>query len=321
MLDASRRPKSLLRVLVLATAVGAAACSGSGADNQPPAASSSPTPAASATPTPSASAAPTPTPTPVPTPTPTPSVVSAMDCLNPELFRIGVREQRSTEFDNDSMFSYSTADFDAVVMQETDIDGATAMERKTLYTMTPRDPKFSPVERQRLDYVKLSEDGTRVLIYGYEDESAQCSDDNCGLTSARYHEPLVFRYDVQPGDEYEQSFGMTFTREGPCLAVGSCPARGNPYTGSATQTIRYLGRELIEVPAGQFETCKFEVVRLGDGPGPNSVYYYQSTLWLGVGNGLVVRQESDPYMGRYDVGPMIELLVNAAIDGEPVVGN
>jgi hypothetical protein len=243
-----------------------------------------------------------------------------MDCLNPELFRIGAREQRSTEFDNDSMFSYSTADFDAVVMQETDIDGATAVERKTLYTMTPRDPKYSPVQRRRLDYVKLSEDETRVLIYGYEDESAQCSDDNCGLTSARYHEPLVFRYDVQPGEEYEQSFGMTFTREGPCQAVGSCPGRGSPYTGSATQTIRYLGRELIEVPAGQFETCKFEIERYGDGP-PNYDYHYQSTLWLGAGNGLVVRQESDPYMGRYDVGPMIELLVNAAIDGEPVVGN
>ncbi|MDP9139790.1 MAG: hypothetical protein M3O62_03245 [Pseudomonadota bacterium] len=331
-------------ITMLAVAAMLEACSGN--DGQAPVvepiamplATASATPSASPSPTPGSTPTPTPSPTPAITPTPTPSATqagpatpapiaqtSATDCLNPQLFEINTREQRST-----SSRGYSRAtltEYNTVVLGEAEINGATAMNLETDYIVVtdaynPSSNDFSDTQtrtRQRQAYVGLTDDGKGLLDYGYSDAAEpQCEE--CEETSYRFDPPVLFRYDLIPGDEYEQTFVATVKNpDRTCFAVGSCPSE---FSVSATETIRYLGGELITVPAGRFRTCKFERIRSGGGL--NTSVSEQKLVWLGVGNGLIIREDLYPY-GGYDIydsanfGPYDdEALTGAAINGEPV---
>jgi hypothetical protein len=68
-----------------------------------------------------------------------------------------------------------------------------------------------------------------------------------------------------------------------------------------TGTVKYLGRETVTVPAGTFETCKFEE--------DNGALLD----WRGVGNGLMIKKvENTP------LGPQTFELKSGTVNGQPV---
>jgi hypothetical protein len=336
-----------LRVLMLFVSIAGVACSGSGGDDQPPAASPDPTPSASPTPTPSASAtptptatpsasptpvptaaptaaptasptptpsasatptvsptaSPTPTPTPLPTPTPTPPEgTSALDCLNPTLYVIGSRVEATSEIIGED----STRDYDVLVVRETEFKGATAIETEShINTHRARTTQPTTYPWRLLSYDRLPESGTQTLHHGFIGGENPTTFEN-SRESASYDPPIVFRYDLEPGAEYTQSYVVTRDDKFPACQV-QCYENPPPYT--AVRTTRYVGREAIDVPLGRLETCRFETE--SDDPRDRR----PKTLWIGVGNGLVVRRTNHSASGEYDE---VEALVSAAINGEPV---
>lgn len=254
-----------------------------------PSPGASPTPSSTALPTATATstASPTATPTATATSTPTPGPdVSAMACLNPRLFEVGAREQRKTvAVDGDD--EYRTA-YDVLATRETSFNGETVIELKTLL----EESEGGEVYRETFyDYVRLSDDGRRRLDFGSTDDDGDGS----------YNDPaVVFRYDLEPGAEYVQTF---YDRD--CDAAQCGGTNAGQGGDRIVRTIRYLGRETITVPAGQFATCKFSFRDEGNDDA-------DGTIWLGVGNGLLIREEAD--FGY------VEEMTEAAIDGEPVTG-
>ena len=122
-----------------------------------------------------------------------------------------------------------------------------------------------------------------------------------------YSPPLLFRFDLSPGDSYTRTVNAS-TEVNPGTDAEQLLEQ------SVTVSTSYLGRETITVPAGTFETCRLETeTRTTDSSG--TVTSAVSTLWLGVGTGLNVRQE-DGSAGTGNLATIV--LLSATIDGESI---
>jgi hypothetical protein len=134
-------------------------------------------------------------------------------------------------------------------------------------------------------YVKL--DGLDIVTYGhYSDFPVP------GTGKTVYTPPMRDkRYSLAVGESATQTFTVTTTSNLPGFETSST---------TLTSTTKYLGRETITVPAGAFETCKFE----DDGA---------ELDWRGVGNGLLIRNEIPGPLGvtRYE-------LRSGTVNGQPV---
>ncbi|HSW09085.1 hypothetical protein [Aquabacterium sp.] len=64
-------------------------------------------------------------------------------------------------------------------------------------------------------------------------------------------------------------------------SIPGYPPVVNTSSSTLTETVKYVGRESVTVPAGTFEACKFERTNAEDGS--------LSTNWLSVGNGLPLK--------------------------------
>lgn len=216
-----------------------------------------------------------------------------MGCLNPRLFEVDATTERATAVHNGN----STYEYGSRVVGDADFNGTTALQIETLYTQTLSLFGNTYIfDYRRLDYVRPSADGTGMLLHGYVDTYEEPCD-RCWRESHSYDPPIVFRYDLEPGETYTQSFVVTTDD----VYETSPPEMPPQHPYDATLTVRYVGREVIEVSAGLFETCRFEFQ--GEAGGRDA------TLWIGVGNGLTIRESA---------GDEFEELLSGSVDGVPL---
>ncbi len=99
-------------------------------------------------------------------------------------------------------------------------------------------------------------------------------------TSAEIYDPYeLHRYDLSPGDSYEQEYVHRYVDQG--LDEGY-------HDSLFTQTVTYDGRETVTVPAGTFEACRFTISRsyeLSSGTRETTV----EQIWEAVGDGVLLR--------------------------------
>jgi hypothetical protein len=104
------------------------------------------------------------------------------------------------------------------------------------------------------------------------------------------------RFDLEPGETYE----WAYSQEDDGLET--------------TIQTTYVGRESVTVPAGTFETCRFDriVTERFDLGGSVLEVEIRETEWFGVGNGLLIKGETEEPDAE-----IIELL-SASINSVPV---
>lgn len=109
----------------------------------------------------------------------------------------------------------------------------------------------------------------------------------------------LMRFDLNAGDSYMDNYQFTNQSESyssPCNAQPGtyCPASisaSGVAAGSNNVKMTYLGKESINVPAGQFTSCKFlknETRTYNTGSTSNTL----TTLWYAVGSGVLVKSET-----------------------------
>ena len=102
-------------------------------------------------------------------------------------------------------------------------------------------------------------------------------------TSSVNEPPLVDRqYGLAVGESVTQSVTSTTTTT--TTGIPGLPSTPNTMTASMTQTIRFIGREKVSVPAKTFDACKFETRVSG---AANAV----TTTWVIDGKGIPVKIE------------------------------
>ena len=88
------------------------------------------------------------------------------------------------------------------------------------------------------------------------------------------------RFTMNVGDTLVQTYTGTTTSTTPGLF--GAPATTTSNTVTTSMTIRFLGIESVTVPAGTFNSCKFEEYE-------TSSPANKSTIWFGVGNGAIFK--------------------------------
>ncbi|QHS09948.1 hypothetical protein [Sinimarinibacterium sp. NLF-5-8] len=244
--------------------LGIAGCDGGGAGDSPqptptPDVTAMPTATASSVPTASPSPAPAVTATPVPTPTPD---VSARACLNPDAYQDGAYIETSTRVLGENGDVESVKDVQIVIDADAEFRGEPAIEADTIETSG----SVYTIRR----YAELSVPDDAIFELGHVRSA--------GYETAYYAPPVVRRFDLQVGDSYEQTYWQRWVWNGtvPILPPGMTDHE-------ETLTITYVGREKVTVPAGTFETCRFEELRVTPYGGETSI------KWIAVGSGALVR--------------------------------
>jgi hypothetical protein len=131
-------------------------------------------------------------------------------------------------------------------------------------------------------------------------------------TTSTYIPPLLERYDLNPGESYNQTYEL----------VSETTVSGT--TSDSGQTVdlasTYVGRETITVPVGTLSTCRYEQtmtntpepIVIGDMVIPIPPTTSDITVWYGVGSGFPVRRvEVDGF------GTTTNELLSLTINGVP----
>jgi hypothetical protein len=178
---------------------------------------------------------------------------------------------------------------DTVHTPNSSFEGQTASE--FLITATSIVPEIGPIETEVRSYSRL--DGTDLLTFGSITTLTAPSPGT--LTSVNSPPNRDRRFSLDVGESSTSTFTATTTTnfEGVPPTV---------FSTDLTETVTYLGRETVTVPAGTFETCKFDQGGVG-------------TQWLAVGNGLAVKSFSPASEGAPE--STLELQ-SGTFDGSPV---
>ncbi|KAF0812088.1 hypothetical protein IGB42_03365 [Andreprevotia sp. IGB-42] len=244
-------PVRLAHGLALGTLalLGLAACNST--DGDPFAPTPTPTPAPAATPTPAPGATPTPTPgapTPTPAPgsfTPTPAPGAANDCANLALFQVGSKWTLNYQITGlQTGTSVSTAE----ITQSTTFAGHSALETKVDTTTTYTG---LPAATTSVKSYSALQSGNVVETYG---NVAAITSPLAGTITSTYTPPFLNRiWTLAVGESYSYQYN----------SVSVTQLTGLPDTTASSNvagTVKYLGKESVSVPAGTFNTCKFELV-------------------------------------------------------------
>ena len=213
---------------------------------------------------------------------------SAADCHNPSLYQTGTKweeqwttngtgtGQRTSVVDGAAIFPPTNQPSIKIVRNTTDAVGNTGAAE---------------------EYVNVVA-GPHVLVYGVVGFSF-------GVTVTGVHDPYDFyRLDLLPGESFTHRYTDTASRETTVVT-----------REEIERTIKYLGQETVSVPAGTFDTCRFDVIEdvvLEILPGPPQRSVVMSTQWIGVGNGLGIQSE--------DSTGTVTVLDSASINGVTVSG-
>lgn len=207
---------------------------------------------------------------------------SASACFNGTLDAVGsIVEQTYEVTDATSTETYYSYEDSWTIMRQTTFNDQSVIERDR------RTADFRYLEYRRSDA-----SGSRLFEVGGASPDAY---------TWTYDPPLEWRFALEPGQSYTV---MTFREETP--SDGSVREQSQ-----RTYSTTYFGRERVSVPAGNFDTCKFEreyTYTYNDGSSLGGTFI----TWLAVGSGLNVRREhSDATV----------VLTSAAINGQPVTGD
>ena len=229
---------------------------------------------------------PGPDPDPDPGPGPGPGPGASSDCLDASLF--------STQYSWHAEYVISgtvTVGFvaDFVHTPNSSFEGQSAGE---LFVTSTTDTQIGPVTTEVRTYHQL--DGTDILELG----SITTLTVPFPGTSTSVNTPPKRdrRFSLGVGE----SSTVTYTATTTSSFEGLPPVP--PFSSVLTETVTYLGRETVTVPAGTFDTCKFDV---GD---------ELSTSWLAAGNGFVVKSFTPAGEGLAET--TLELQ-SATFDGSP----
>lgn len=176
----------------------------------------------------------------------------AQACFNPTLDRVGTVTQLRYR---DVLNPILIGDYD----QHREVLAPTVFEGKNTI-------KAVVSERgESVQYFYTASENSRTLhgqmrkVNSADDSNSNAEPQN-ELFEKLLYNPVVERTDFQLSANQTQSFVMNSTR----FLTGRGPD-GNPidirFATSETERVTYLGREVVDVPAGQFTTCKFLIDR------------------------------------------------------------
>ena len=216
---------------------------------------------------------------------------AAADCHNPSLYQTGTRweeqwttigtgtGQRRSVVDGAAMFPPTNQPSIKIVRNTTDAVGNTGAAE---------------------EYVNVVA-GPHILHYGVVDFTF-------GVTVTGANDPFDFyRADLLPGEGYVHRFTRTTRRETTVLSLEQFE-----------RTTTYVGRETVSVPAGTFETCRFDVIEdvvLEIPPFSPQRAVLLRKEWIGVGNGLGIKVEAGT-----GAATVLTVLDSASINGVTVSG-
>ena len=159
-------------------------------------------------------------------------------------------------------------------------------------------------------------DGAVVLTHGQRTEASSGPGQPASTTEQRYNPPLVERYDLSPGQGFEQSYEL----------LSQTTVAGTVFDSiqSVQLSTTYIGRESVTVPAGTFSTCRYEQTQtvtpppivIGDQVFTPPPQISEITIWYAVNSGFPVRR-----VDVSDVGTETSELLSFSINGVPVTGN
>ena len=115
---------------------------------------------------------------------------------------------------------------------------------------------------------------------------------------------ILSRFNLNAGESYNDSYTTTVTTT---VNTGGFGSSTQTTETDTTRTVRYVGRQTVSVPAGTFETCRFDSTSTTTFNGESSTS--SSTDYFGVGNGILIKNESG--------GDMTELQ-SATINGAAI---
>lgn len=204
------------------------------------------------------------------------AAATAAACFNPRLVEQGVvLEQRYRSIEKLTGEKIITDSTQTVVGRE-EFNGKNALLTTTETTATAlgvttvaQTDTYILVQKAKTRVRSLGGKGT-VFVDGVDEGTAELV----------FDPPLLFRYDLNPGQRHTQRVTVETTAEGP---EGSMT---NSHRERVTRI--YRGRQTIKVPVGRRQTCKFRVVTTVTGLFGGDTKYV-STEWYDVKSGLLLR--------------------------------
>ncbi|MEM1110280.1 MAG: hypothetical protein AAGI11_00110 [Pseudomonadota bacterium] len=131
---------------------------------------------------------------------------------------------------------------------------------------------------------------------------AEASAQGITITTTTTFEPFSeTRFDLSPGQSYEDRYTAVSEIESPAFP----PGFGQSIRTNVRETRTYIGRERITVPAGSYNTCKFELQSRAGGSTDTI------TTWVIVGNGVLAKEEASD-------GTVLELLPGSRLNGSSI---
>lgn len=253
-----------------------------------------------ATPSPSPAPSPAPAPSPSPSPAPAPSAGSAGDCFNLVYATEGTTWKLDYQISGAATGSSSS---ESVVKPRTSFAGTNnlieiAQTITTSYSAPPTLAAAGTVTATNSIFEDV--DGTDFIFYGSRQTATAAG---ATITTTNVISPPV--RDRQYSLGLNESFTVTQNTTTSISGLGVPVPDQNT---AITYTITYRGQESITVPAGTFNTCKFE---RSDANGT-------STNWIAKTSGTPVRSLSADGNG---VQTVLELLASSRVNGAPVPTN
>ena len=139
----------------------------------------------------------------------------------------------------------------------------------------------------------------------------QVEDRQNGSLREIFRPGVLLRFNLDPGQNYFQSYDAIeeeVAADGTVLSSSTTPE---------SLTITYVGRRIINVPAGSFSTCHFQLDFMETAPDGLTSTGIEN-IYVGVGNGIEILQEgSFSYSDGSTESYRIELH-EATINGNPI---
>jgi hypothetical protein len=147
----------------------------------------------------------------------------------------------------------------------------------------------------------LRQEGNEIVNFGNTSESTT----PIMLTSTTVYDPPYRekKYTLSPGESITQTQTQTTTS-----VLNGAPQP--PVTSSNTTSTKYVGMESVTVPAGTFNSCRFEVTQVS-GPQAGQLII---TTWEIVGKTVTAKTVSPDSQG----GTVTMSLTSATVNGSPV---
>lgn len=254
-------------------------------DGSTPAPTSSPAPSSSANPTASPTANPTSGPTASPTaapssgPTPTPGSGSgdASACYNPELLQQGTQttlSYKSTDGDSNEVLTFTDermvtgpATFKG---QQTILTDGTTQSSSSVGSYTTQTKTYNTVQSSTKG-ARTYGLNTTTTVQGFTT-----------TTEAEFSPYSEMRFNLSAGQSFVTEYSLKTTTD-----TGGF---GNVTTNTNHKdTITFVGLENVSVPAGTFETCRFDTSSVVTGDSSSTE---NATNWFDVGSGVLIKNQA-----------------------------